>query len=283
MTLLEVMIAATLMSVIIYALYTMFDRVQRVLRAGTAQVDVLEAGRVVTEMIERDLEQMSISGGIDETNILTTVDYTDYSAGGGGVVTANMSLPDGTWVTNELHSLFFLTRPDSWKAIGYRIAHPANVTEPPPNGVGTLYRFERTIVSPSALTNRGSLLTTNPIHRFFSVANAFIPRINPPSSLGDTNILNEFSRVLDGVVNFQCRIIAYNPARTDGTNYYRTNAIERSSLPVFVEVDIGLLEPKVLEQIRALEPGSPAAYSILTNQFGKVHTFAQRIPIRMRP
>jgi hypothetical protein len=176
---------------------------------------------------------------------------------------------------------------------------------PPPNGVGTLYRFERSYPSSSMLlitnnnyTASGQYLTNNPFYRFFSVPNSFLAGSNAAYQvLGDGSILNDFSRVMDGVVNFQCRLIAYDPTRQAGQYYaltldqtnrgyeaaFQTNLNDRSRLPVCVEVDISLLEPKVLDLVRAQVPGSPAAISILTNQYGKIHTISQRIPVRLKP
>ena len=62
-SLIEILTAVSIMTVIIIALYAMFDHTQKALRGSVSQTDVLESGRAAMEMIKRELEQMSGSKG----------------------------------------------------------------------------------------------------------------------------------------------------------------------------------------------------------------------------
>ena len=53
-TLIEVLVVVALLSVIILGLVAMFSQTQRAYTLGMTQVDVLEGGRAVTEMITRE-------------------------------------------------------------------------------------------------------------------------------------------------------------------------------------------------------------------------------------
>ncbi len=61
-TLLEMLVTVSVMTMIIYVLYALFDTTQSALRKNAAQVDVNEGGRAVMEMIVRELSQMEVSG-----------------------------------------------------------------------------------------------------------------------------------------------------------------------------------------------------------------------------
>ena len=58
-SLIEVMVAVSLLSFIIVGLLAMFFQVQRAFRAGTAQADIMEGGRATMGLIVRDLQEMT--------------------------------------------------------------------------------------------------------------------------------------------------------------------------------------------------------------------------------
>src|SRR5215831_10646143 len=58
-SLIELMITMGLLSFIIIGLLIMFQQVQRSFRSSMTQTDVLESGRSVTDMVARELEQMT--------------------------------------------------------------------------------------------------------------------------------------------------------------------------------------------------------------------------------
>src|SRR5688500_11708582 len=55
-TITELLVAVSLMSLIVVALYSMFNQIQRALRANESQVDSTERGRSVLELVSRELE-----------------------------------------------------------------------------------------------------------------------------------------------------------------------------------------------------------------------------------
>src|SRR5216684_552713 len=60
-TLVELLVAVTLMTFIVLGLLAMLTTTQRAFRNSLNQTDVQEAGRIATEMISRELEQMTPS------------------------------------------------------------------------------------------------------------------------------------------------------------------------------------------------------------------------------
>src|SRR5262245_6044945 len=61
-SLIEIMVVMGLLTVIILGLMMMFNQTKKAFTAGMTQVDVLENGRTVTEMIARELSQIVPNG-----------------------------------------------------------------------------------------------------------------------------------------------------------------------------------------------------------------------------
>ena len=233
------------------------------------QVDVLESGRVATEMIARQLGQMTPS------DVSNAVNFQAVSSPDPGVPYPGLiqTLPGtvGSARTNVIEQLYFLTRMNQqWQAYGYRV----NAT----NGVGTLYQYYG---------------TTNAINN-----------LNGPYSLYN-NFLNasfaNLHRVVDGVVDFKIRafdarghLINYYNAYTFPTNFtamVSTNLVNlddesppnyyffaSNAVPAYVEFELGILEQRTLERFKGIP--DPAQVNFLKRQPGAVHLFRQRIAVR---
>ena len=72
-TLIEVLVVVALLSVIILGLVTMFSQTQRAYTLGMTQVDVLEGGRAVTELITREALQIKPSQVITSVNFFVQI------------------------------------------------------------------------------------------------------------------------------------------------------------------------------------------------------------------
>src|SRR6266404_4176321 len=72
-TLIELMVAVGLMSFIVLGLLAMFNQTQRAFRASMTQTDVLESGRIATDMMVRELGQMAASDRAYTTNFFAEV------------------------------------------------------------------------------------------------------------------------------------------------------------------------------------------------------------------
>ena len=87
-----------------------------------------------------------------------------------------------------------------------------------------------------------------------------------------------FHRVIDGVVHFN--LIPYD---TNGVPLSFTNVYTANFFPAYVDMELGIVEPKTLDQFRArLDKLPGVAQNYLTNRVERVHMFKQRIPIRTR-
>ena len=68
-TVVELMVAISVMTLIVLVLYGLFDQTQRAMRGNVSQVDVLEGGRAAMDMIATDMEQMRASNVRSATNL----------------------------------------------------------------------------------------------------------------------------------------------------------------------------------------------------------------------
>jgi hypothetical protein len=288
MTVLELMVAVSLLTLIIVSLYSVFERIQRAFRHSANQADVLESGRAVNDLITRELEQIvpgKLAGGANfYAQILT--DTNAASPGYNYPYTLVQTTPDGT--TNHLqfwdllfHNRQLADQPDRWRAVGYAVRNSTNVYEPPDDSVGALYRFEYTFVRATNM-----IAHTN----FFNLSLVTWPL----KAFQDVSYPNLFQKVLDGVVHFSVRSYDQNGApiqdnTTTVTNdvLVVSNAVGNASLvmtyagkvPCFVDLEMGVLEPTTLQTIRGF-PTPQIRTSFLANQTSKIHMFRQRVPVR---
>jgi type II secretory pathway component PulJ len=271
-SLIEIMVAVTLLTVITVGLLAMFYHTQRAFRIGTSQVDVLEGGRAALRIIALDLQEMYPSRDDNVTN------FQAMPSGGARI---SMSLPDNNVMDNLIQDVAFLTRRgNEWFATSYRVDHA--------NGAGTLYRaVVRTDLS-AIRTNRN----LTPIDQRLAVSNAFAKVTqrfvapysitNPPPASGLA-----FDRIADGIVHLQMH--AYNDRgirlNTNSTqvpafrfdNFWFTNWV-----PEYIEVELGVLDPKGMTQFRAREGVPGTAQTYLEGQGYRTHFFHERVQIRSR-
>jgi len=256
MTVLELLVAMSLLTVIVLALYQVFARVQVAFRSSTSQVDVLEGGRAAMEMMVREVEQARASGTLNVTNFFSRMNPTN------ALVQTNFT-DGGSTHTNWLWDFYFLTFDTYWNGVGYRVASPRDPLALPTNGVGTLYRYSST-----STTNVGNQLLAHYL---------------------TNNVPRDMQRIVDGVVRLDVTLFdqAGNPLNYERP-YFNTNLmpadtflwLNHTSVPSYVEIEMGILEPTVLDQVRVFPPGSAQATNFLGDKGGKVHLFRQRIPIR---
>jgi hypothetical protein len=219
------------------------------------QTDVLESGRAVMDLLTRELEQMSpynTTNGLNfYTRSLTPNPLTQELPGS----------PDPR--INVLQEFFFLSRSNQyWSGIGYLVSTPAL-------GAGTLYRFET-----NAHNSRPDLIAS--FSQSFRAAS-----------------LSNLHRVADGIVHLRLRAFATNGTLIDpGWGVKNTTnqwdilpgeiqySFYSNAVPAYVDLELGILEAKVMERFRSMENNSVVARAFLNKQAGRVHLFRQRVPIR---
>ena len=315
-TLLELLVAVSVMTLVIYVLYALFDQTQMALRKNAAQVDVNEGGRAAMEMIVRELSQMEVSGYPAITNLQTKVISPGSTSFFSRVTPGNKALflayqsdamppVEDAWAkeqgfrTNILQDFTFTSRGDSgFFVTSYRVIDVAN-------GIGTLARcrINGTLPVPPPKdqarynkTERFNFFFFEPIvnatNRVFeAVADGVIHlRITPYDQLGRP--LGHGSRYYDPLgLNLERRgaagqalFLIDTNRPVDGTlmqdRYAQSQAQFYGALPSYFDVEMAVLEPQIVKQARALPEVARVQTNFLGRQIGKVTLFRQWVPIR---
>jgi hypothetical protein len=268
-TVVELMVAISVMTLIVLVLYGLFDQTQRAMRGNVSQVDVLEGGRAAMEMIAVDFEQMRASNVRSATNLFVQMVLPQTIQALPGSNERRLS---------ELQECFFLTKPSGyWEQLGYVVLPYRNLGVSQP--LGTLYRI--------ALSNHVSQFASNSLSGLYLTNRSTLFRWG-------TNAL--FQRVTDGVVHFRVRVLDGSGIRYSLTNGVSTNiwmnpdplavvepelqyAFLEGAVPAAVEVELGILDPQVVGRLKSM-PNPTMAGEYLSKQSGRLHLFHQRIPIR---
>jgi hypothetical protein len=292
------MITVGLLSFIVLGLLAMFNQTQRAFRTSMTQSDVLEAGRATMDMLGRELMQVAPSQVPDITfasgiSHRTTNFFAEPNAFFAKPLLQGLpSMPASILRTNSIDRMFFLSRLNQdWIGTGYEV-----VPEDPNGWVGSLYRFCAT--NPPRLPLNLSSNFTYAIRRALSDSSSGQPVTN-------------LSRIADGIVHFRVQayakngfLIVTNSARAtntfalvpNGPQPYYTNAwntiacatplnheqtatyFMSNAVPGYVEVEMGILEPQVLQRYRSI-PVPAIQQQYLSNHVAQVHLFRQRIAI----
>jgi len=256
-SLLEVMVAVSLLAVIIVGLLAMFFQVQRAFRAGTAQSDLMENGRAIMNLLARELQEAAAARQPWVTNVAIVPPFGLAD----GQEASSQVLPAGEGRNNYLKDLTFLSRQnDDWVFTSYRVRNA-------PSGVGTLYR----------LVARDT--TNNPVFLHNALATA-----SPDPAAGSSYNTN-FHRIVDGVVHLY--IEAYDSRGLVMTNallggFLGSYAFTNRVMPAYLDIELGVLDPSTLERYKARAEADPATArdQYLSQRAGRVQMFRQRVVLR---
>jgi prepilin-type N-terminal cleavage/methylation domain-containing protein len=256
-SLLEMMVAVTLMLIIIAALLAVFYQTQRAFRLSVTQVDVLETGRTQMEAFGSELPEIVPSYQNGQVNLYAATMFPF-------LIQPRSGIPNAAPRTNVIQDIYFLRQHnDDWIGTGYFVVSP--LVPPSTEAIGTLYRFELVV------TNASYVYT---LFRSFQLAIASFP----------TNS----HRVMDRVVNLKLTPYDNNGLvmtnLIDSRDYSFTSSFTNAVVPAYLDLELGILEPRAYEKYKALaeikvNPADPRAFQYLSNHVEKVHLFRQRIPI----
>ena len=316
-SLLELLVAIGLLSLIVLALYAMFDQTQKALHASVGQVDVMESGRSAMDLLVRDIQQAQSPNLVPTTN-----------ADGGGVTNINLAIRKRTFVSGSsifdppgvndvlhrdfpLNELFFLTpfQGNQWGALGYFVAHGTNAGFAADENLGTLYRYQDPLTEAARGADAAKrFLGFYQFLKGSALGGAYQRQPNQDFISEEYRRTNS-TRLIDNVLFFHVLPFAGNGVAMDRStprsfftnvyfsNYYAggivlTNSGNKSidspvtttlfmgtALPSALEVEMGVLSPRLWTQYT-----NQANLSLKTNFLAKhaadILVFRQRIPLR---
>ena len=264
---LELLVASGLLAVIMLGLLQMFYQTDRAFRLGVVQGDVLESGRSAMELITRDLQEVSAIDVPFTTNMNLWASI--------GYAGPQFTLASGEVRDNYLQPFFFLRRANGeWRGVRYDF-----VAADLAGGLGALYRME--ISSPGPYI---PFEDAEELSRFMDKNDA-------------EGSLTAYGLVADGIVHLTIRafnangdLLYYDNLGNIFTNAWPTYleaptyqyAFKGRELPAAVEVELGVLEPKLALRARNIA-NATARRAFLRERAANVHVFRQRVPIRTTP
>lgn len=282
----ELLVAVSVLTLIVLVLFKLFDQTQKALRKNVTQTDVLESGRAVLDTLVREFAEITpapvgaiplqFSGVSSGTYYQTNL----YVHAGPFTPLSQSLFSDNTGRTNYLQEVFYLTRLGrDWTGVGLQVIPLRLSNGGKDSGVGTLYRWENTI-------REEALSGTNNLSRAF--------RLTIPTPVYPSEPTN-FFKVTEGITHFRVtpcdrlgREMTYRWAQTNAyTNAYilrdrdfeTASAFVADALPSFLDLEIGILESKTLEEFKSI-PDPVRARKFLQDRASKVHLLRQRIPVR---
>ncbi len=297
-SLIELLLAVSLMTLILYGLYTIFSQTQQALRMNVNQADVLGVSQGAVELLVSDLQRAGASGGYYGRPHFTTGMQTN-SVAPFAAKPLVQELADGSQRINFLNELFFLKRDEAgWSAVGYFVSSSRHFAVDPlaPREIsyGTLYRCRI-----QSSKRRVSAALLEEFHeRYRKVRTSRQGHRLPGVSV---------QPLIDGVVHF--RIVPVDSsgaamtywtnsptAELANTNYQAAVLVRdlwkkpiagetRSlftghALPAFCDLEIGILEPDALGRVRAMG-SSQLADDYLRRQPGDVHLLRRMVPLNL--
>ncbi len=288
-SLVEILVTVGLLAFIVLGLLAMFNQTQRAFRSSITQNDVLESGRAVMEMITRELQQMRPSQCPDFYNGAVRYRATNFLVEPCPYLTNVLTqelVGSAFQRTNLVQQFFFLSKVNQdWIGTGYTV-----VADSPGASVGSLYRFYMTNYSRTGPMT-ASYFFENPLAGTTSrILDGVVHlRVKAYANSGDVVTYNTFTATNGfGMARYHppksYAVVANTFVYTSGYDteqmaaYFLSNAV-----PAYLEVELGILEPRIVQHYRAIGNSTPALQQqqrdYLFNHSGQVHLFRQRVPI----
>jgi prepilin-type N-terminal cleavage/methylation domain-containing protein len=221
-SLIELLVAMALLSFIVIGLVSMFGQTQRAFVQSLTDVDLLENGRAVMDLMVRDLAEAAPADVSGAANF-----YVEIPQPGEPIYTQPLlqGLP-GTVIppqerVNYLQPFFFLSHPNqmwfdrAWAGIGYYVVPDVSGV-----GIGTLYRYAATNASPPAqplapLPPPSPDFILSPScfllgHYPNSFVNALLFLRTDTSPVPRAAPVSTVTRVAEGVIHLSVRLFATN-------------------------------------------------------------------------
>jgi hypothetical protein len=296
-------VAVSLLSFIVIGLLMTFNQTQRAFRGSMTQTDVLESGRIFTDMIARELEQAGPSkseffiGNVSYPEMNFFIEPSPY------IKPVRQGLPGSAALRkNQVQQFFFLSRfGQDWVGTGYVV-----LTNKSGEDVGALYRFSSTVRPPFTneigISNVTGLMQTFrgvvvdavrdiPVNgsvtdeRLHKVADgivhlelrAFSPSGQPLLPVLDNNLQVRLPNGrFEFVTDTRCEVPGNLAKIVENAGYY----FYRDAIPASVHLEVGVLEQNILGRYRALAGNPVAQLNYLSNRVGNVHLFRQGITLR---
>jgi type II secretory pathway pseudopilin PulG len=276
-TLIEILTAITITTVIVFTLVSMFNTSTRALRIANRQTDVWEAARSTFGILRNDISEVTVGGLTNRINL--------FAANGPSRIALHGE-------PMRLQDVYVLSRDENqWKVNIFMLGKDRK-TDPDDTPVLSLYRFQ-TNYPVYVPAGSGVLDIDQPLASPSSTYSIALAALDKHLSDLDKGIepdrsVNIMTR---GIVHL--RLVAYD---ADGRAFYPTNAPDyeifneagppyrdrlsftANKLPASLDLEMFVLEPDRIEELRA-QRGSASASLYMSKHENSVQMFRTRIAI----
>ncbi|HTI72532.1 MAG TPA: prepilin-type N-terminal cleavage/methylation domain-containing protein [Candidatus Limnocylindria bacterium] len=208
----ELTVAVGLLAVVVLALYSMFNQVQKAFHQSLNQVDTTEGVRSAIDLIAADLQKAG-TPGINQGICMVIHPGPKIPAYGS---TNRLFLPGQSPngpIVFPLNEILYMYRDaqGGWHTAGYLIGNSDNLATAPTNGAVGLYRYDDATISTNELNATRSkyyesplTLRGNHVSKATRMRERFVNLLTGRTGNGPyANLANVTPRVLDGVVYFR--------------------------------------------------------------------------------
>ena len=309
----ELLVAMTLMTLIVLALMVVFNSTQRAFRASVTQTDILEGGRAAVDIMTTDLRGMVPSSGI--SNYVYNAGNNTYGLGAVNffAVTNNCQFVPALSIVppqSTLPALPYLSFNLPYQPLPQSLPGTSVQRNNQLEYFFMLGRENTKWTGTGYVVNSGSSSPLFPLYRFYAEvnisANPYILVTNFLSKIYYSQWTN-MSHVMDGVVHLTVDAYDANGYRMTNTYQFQGNleltnrnivfvpplspdsqvgfAFYTNAVPAAVELELGILEDRTLQRAQSLgiqgtsPNNNPPQWSYLQNQSGHVQLFRQRVNI----
>lgn len=271
-SLIEIMVAMTLLTVIVVGLMTTLNQTQRALRISGSQTDTMENGRAFMSMISRELAELAKLPSASSNT------FRFYSVARTDPIYQNVEGLGADSRTNRLYSFGFIVRDkeaNQWRTITYDFER-----DDLDYAIGPLYRTE---------TNFAYWALTNDLQGLSGYQKQL--RTFGYDAFGKPHQTNYFGKLLEGVIHLSFK--AYDQhgrlmpewKRDNFFGYWFTNTplSAATQAPSAIEIELGVLDPDLRRIVKGMGKDPSVIQNYLKNRAGNIQIFRQRIPISVAP
>lgn len=285
-TMVEIMTAVAVTTLIVFALIAMFNQVQKALQGSLDQSDVWEAARSSFGVVAKELQEATLVRPQEPAGVLQTTNIVSLYAANPLIYpepASQITMGTNTVVRNRFQIIYTVNEESSGWQFSVFFIHPAD------SAVGSLYM------------GQGQA-------QFFDPANAGTPSIVtqpllPGSSHPVSQVIEDlpndqldptqYHKLTDGVVSFNLQVfdesgIELAPTGGSSTNYVKNDAsfnlvgsfFDSRRMPGYVELDMSVINPSSVDELRAVSVGGPVSVQrYLDTHQGDIMRFKQRIRV----
>lgn len=283
-TLIEILTAVAITTVIVFTLVSMFNTSAKALREANRQTDVWEAARASFGILQRSISEVTAGGETNRVNLFS----------GNGPSTMHLPIMNSAGVDLgddlRLQDIYVLSRDNNnWVVNVFMIGLQRN-TDPTNSAVKMLYRYQTNY---PAVNQDGTMLAIDypnlfdPNHAYIKALDALAKYLDDKANGIEPN--GSISAMADGIVHL--RLVAYasdgraytnsallNPPPTDHYIDNDTMVFRNNDLPASLDLEMFVLAPDRIQEFRS-QPGLAPQTLYLQNHLDSLQLFRTRIPI----